>query len=47
MTPDSISSVTGVSYQQIVNPEKYKRQLELDEIREEGKNALPDDTEMP
>ena len=47
LTPDSISSVTGVSYQQIVNPEKYKRQLELDEIREEGKNALPDDTEMP
>lgn len=47
LTPDSISSVTGVSYQQIVNPEKYKRQLELEEIREEGKNALPDDTEMP
>lgn len=47
LTPNSTSDITGVTYQQIVNPDKYQYELELEEIREEGKNALPDDTEMP
>lgn len=47
LTPNDQSTTTGVSYLQIVNPEKYVKQKELEEIREKAKQDLPDDTEMP
>lgn len=43
LNPNSTSDITGVSYKQIVNPDKYQYELELEKIIEEGRNALPDD----
>ncbi len=47
LTPDSTSADTGVSYTQIIYPENYQREKDLEEMREDAKKALPDDTEMP
>lgn len=47
LTKDANSEVTGVSYLQIVAPDEYNKEKELEQIREEGITALPDDSEMP
>ena len=47
ITENRKSKVTGVTYKQIVDYEEYKKEKELEKIREEGSKALPDDTEMP
>lgn len=47
LTPDSVSEDTGVSYTQIIYPDKYQREKDLEQIREDAKKAPPDDTEMP
>lgn len=47
VTENRKSKVTGVTYKQIVDYEQYKKEKELEKIREEGSKALPDDTEMP
>lgn len=47
LTEDAKSKITGVSYKQIVNYDEYKKEKELEKVREEGLNAAPDDTEMP
>ena len=47
LTPEAVSEDTGVSYKQIVNYDEYKKDKELEDIRENAKSALPDDTEMP
>lgn len=43
----AISKYSGYTYLQIIDPEEYEKQNELDEIREKGKTLPPDDTEMP
>lgn len=47
LIPDSVSEDTGVSYTQIIYPDKYQREKDLEQIREDAKKAPPDDTEMP
>ncbi len=47
LTPESTSSNTGVSYKQIINPGEYRKERDLERMREEAKNSPPDDTEMP
>ena len=47
LTTNNKSSVTGVSYLQIVDPDGYENEQELDDIKKNAEQALPDDTEMP
>ena len=47
ITQDNQSSVTGVTYLQIVDPDEYNKEKKLEEMRKDAEKALPDDTEMP
>ena len=47
ITQDNQSSVTGVTYLQIVDPDEYNKEKKLEEMRKDAEKELPDDTEMP